>query len=110
MIWNIQLKLERPDEFKKDDESWFDKKHMKTEFTVWLEDLDYTVTDVKILNECASQDLEPSGKQGLKRQDKNKTGALAYLLKKIKEEPHPIPIFKALFLNRVKKKGKNDKM
>jgi len=112
MIWNIQLKLERPDEFKKDDKSWFDKKHMKSEIINWLEDLDYTVTDVKILNECASQDPEPSGKQGLKRQDKNKTGALAYLRKKIKkgkkkkEEPHPIPIFEALFLNRVKKKGK----
>ena len=52
MIWNVQLKLERPDEFKKDDESWFDEDHMKTEFTgrwkLWLEDLDYTVTDVKI--------------------------------------------------------------
>ena len=49
MIWNVQFKLERPDEFKKDDESWFDEDHMKTEFTVWLEDLDYTVTDVKII-------------------------------------------------------------
>ena len=77
MIWNVQLKLERPDEFKKDDESWFDEDHMKTEFTVWLEDLDYTVTDVKILSECASRDPEPSGKQGSKRQDTNKTGALA---------------------------------
>ena len=48
MIWNVQLKLERPDEFKKEDESWFDEDHMKTELTVWLEDLDYTVTDVKI--------------------------------------------------------------
>ena len=28
---------------------------------------------VEILNECASRDSEPSGKQGSKRQDKNKT-------------------------------------
>ena len=41
---------------------------------------------VEILNECASQDPEPSGKQGSKRQDKNKTGALAYLLKKIEKD------------------------
>ena len=32
---------------------------------------------IQRLNECASQDPEPSGKQGSKRQDKNKTGALA---------------------------------
>ena len=66
---------------------------------------------IQRLSECASRDPEPSGKQGSKRQDKNKTGALAYLRKKIKkgkkkkEELHPIPIFEALFLNRVKKKG-----
>ena len=48
MIWNVQLKLERPDEFKKDDESWFDEEHMRSEIITWLEDLDYTVTDVKI--------------------------------------------------------------
>ena len=77
MIWNIQLKLERPDEFKKDDESWFDTEHIESEIVTWLEDLDYTVTDVKILSECASQDLEPSGKQRSKRQDTNHIGALA---------------------------------
>ena len=32
---------------------------------------------IQRLNECASQDPEPSGKQGSTRQDKNKTGALA---------------------------------
>jgi hypothetical protein len=112
MIWNVQLKLERPDEFKKDDESWFDEEHMRTEIITWLEDLDYTVTDVKIINECASQDLEPSGKQRSKRQDKNKNGALAYLLKKIEKEKkkkdssHPVALFKALFLNKRKKKWK----
>ena len=36
-----------------------------------------TVTDVKILSECASRDPEPSGKQGSKRQDTNHIGALA---------------------------------
>ena len=54
MIWNVQLKLERPDEFKKDDESWFDEKHIKSEIITWLEDLDYTVTDVKIIRKETS--------------------------------------------------------
>tara|TARA_R110000751_G_scaffold122363_1_gene222995 strand:+ start:459 stop:650 length:192 start_codon:yes stop_codon:yes gene_type:complete len=57
MIWNVQLKLERPDDFKEEDESWFDEDHMKTEFTVWLEDLDYTVTDVKI-EKCSKKKLK----------------------------------------------------
>ena len=66
-------------EFKEDDESWFDEEHMKTEFTgrwkLWLEDLDYTVTDVKIT-------------------------------RKKEDSSHPVDLFKALFLNKIKKKGK----
>ena len=46
MIWNIQLKLERPDEFKKDDESWFDKEHIESEIITWLEDLDYKIKKI----------------------------------------------------------------
>jgi hypothetical protein len=48
MIWNVQLKLERPDEFKKDDKSWFDKKHIKSEIITWLEDLDYNIKKIEI--------------------------------------------------------------
>ena len=51
MIWNIQLKLERPDELKKDDESWFDKEHIESEIITWLEDLDYTIKKIKIQQE-----------------------------------------------------------
>ena len=45
-------------EFKEDDESWFDEEHMKTEFTVWLEDLDYTVTDVKIIRKYSTNTVQ----------------------------------------------------
>jgi len=48
MIWNVQLKLERPDELKKDDKSWFDKKHIKSEIITWLEDLDYNIKKIEI--------------------------------------------------------------
>ena len=48
MIWTIQLKLERPEEYRKDDESWFDEKHIESEIGTWLEDLDYTVKEIKI--------------------------------------------------------------
>ena len=48
MIWNIQLKLERPDEFKKDDESWFDTEHIESEIVTWLEDLDYKIKKIEI--------------------------------------------------------------
>ena len=48
MIWTIQLKLERPEEYRKDDESWFDDKHIESEIGTWLEDLDYTVKEIKI--------------------------------------------------------------
>jgi len=74
--WDVTFKLKRPNHLKYEDDgrtiadtSWFDKKHMKDEIVNWLYDLDYTVTDIKII-------------------------------KKKKEEPHPIPLFKAIFLNR----------
>ena len=48
MIWNVQLKLERPDELKKDDETWFDEEHIKSEIITWLEDLDYRVKKISV--------------------------------------------------------------
>ena len=51
MIWNIQLKLERPEIYRKDDESWFDKKHIESEIGNWLEDLDYKIKKIKIQQE-----------------------------------------------------------
>ena len=48
MKWNINIKLERPDEFKKEDESWFDSGHMESEIGTWLEDLDYTIEKITI--------------------------------------------------------------
>ena len=51
MIWNIQFKLERPDELKKDDATWFDEKHIESEIGTWLEDLDYIVKEIKINKE-----------------------------------------------------------
>ena len=51
MIWNIQLKLERLEEYRKDDESWFDEKHIESEIGSWLEDLDYTIKKIEIKQE-----------------------------------------------------------
>ena len=48
MKWNINIKLERPDEFKKEDEAWFDSGHMESEIGTWLEDLDYTIEKITI--------------------------------------------------------------
>ncbi len=48
MKWNINIKLERPDEFRKEDESWFDLGHMESEIGNWLEDLDYTIEKITI--------------------------------------------------------------
>ena len=61
--WNVTFKLKRPNHLKYEfddktiaDTSWFDKKHMKNEIAIldeeWMtknvEELDYTVTDIKI--------------------------------------------------------------
>ena len=44
----VQFDLIRDDKLKQDDQSWFDKKHIKSEIINWLEDLDYQVKNVKI--------------------------------------------------------------
>jgi hypothetical protein len=61
--WDVTFKLKRANHLKYEfddktiaDTSWFDKKHMKDEISIldekWMtsmvEDLDYTVTDIKI--------------------------------------------------------------
>ena len=48
MIWNVQFKLERPEEYRKEDETWFEEKHIKSEIKIWLEDLDYTVKEINV--------------------------------------------------------------
>ena len=35
-------------EAKNEDNTWFDKSHIKSEIITWLEDLDYQVKDIKI--------------------------------------------------------------
>ena len=56
--WNIQFKLIRPNHLRYEfdnktiaDDSLFDKKHIKSEITTWLEDLDYRVKKIKIKKE-----------------------------------------------------------
>ena len=50
-MWNVQIKLERPNHLKEDDESFFDKKHIKSEIVSWLEDLDFNIKNIKIAKE-----------------------------------------------------------
>jgi len=51
MIWNVQIKLERLNHLKEEDESFFDKKHIKSEIVTWLEDLDFNIKNIKIIKE-----------------------------------------------------------
>jgi hypothetical protein len=51
MMWNVQIKLERLNHLKEDDESFFDKKHIKSEIVSWLEDLDFNIKNIKIAKE-----------------------------------------------------------
>jgi len=51
MIWNVQIKLERLNHLKEGDESFFDKKHIKSEIVTWLEDLDFNIKNIKIIKE-----------------------------------------------------------
>ena len=51
MMWNVQIKLERLNHFNEDDESFFDKKHIKSEIVSWLEDLDFNIKNIKIAKE-----------------------------------------------------------
>ena len=48
MIWDIKLKLKRSEDHRKEDETWFDEDHIKTEIKVWLENLDYTIEKIEI--------------------------------------------------------------
>ena len=47
MEWNVNFKLKRK-ESDDDDDSWFDKTHIKSEIITWLEDLDYEIDDLSI--------------------------------------------------------------
>ena len=46
--WKIEFNLVRDNETKNEDNTWFDKSHIKSEIITWLEDLDYQVKDIKI--------------------------------------------------------------
>ena len=41
MKWTVTFTLERDDELKEHDESWFDESHVSDEIQSWLEDLDF---------------------------------------------------------------------
>ena len=46
MEWNVNFKLKRTES--DDDDSWFDKTHIKSEIITWLEDLDYEIDNLNI--------------------------------------------------------------
>lgn len=46
--FNIKFDLDRDDDLRDDDETFFDKKHISSEIISWLEDLDYRVKDITI--------------------------------------------------------------
>jgi len=53
--WNVTFELKRPNHLRYEfddktiaDESWFDKKHIKSEIISWLDDLDYRVEKLKM--------------------------------------------------------------
>ena len=41
----VSITLKRDDDMREHDESWFDVENMSTELRVWLENLDFVVSD-----------------------------------------------------------------
>jgi len=48
MKWQVKFNLERDDEHRKEDESWFDKEHIKNELNHMLDGLDFKIKEIKI--------------------------------------------------------------
>lgn len=52
MKFTVSISIERDDNLKHDDESWFDTEHMAQEIShklsPWLEDIDYQVIDYSV--------------------------------------------------------------
>jgi len=48
MQWKVEFNLERDDEYRKDDESWFDEEQIKNEIKSWLDDLDFKIKKIQI--------------------------------------------------------------
>ena len=46
--FNVTFNLDRDDDLRDDDESFFDKEHISSEIISWLEDLDYRVNNITI--------------------------------------------------------------
>ena len=46
--FNVKFDLDRDDDLRDDDETFFDKKHISSEIISWLEDLDYRVNNITI--------------------------------------------------------------
>lgn len=42
MKWTVTFTLERDEQLKEDDESWFDESHIAVEIESWLEGLDFS--------------------------------------------------------------------
>ncbi|MEC9208189.1 MAG: hypothetical protein VYE62_09495 [Pseudomonadota bacterium] len=46
--FSVSLTLERDNDMREHDESWFDVENIRTELRVWLEDLDFAVSNITI--------------------------------------------------------------
>ena len=46
--FNVEFDLDRDDDLKADDETFFDTSHIENEIKSWLEDLDYRVRNIHV--------------------------------------------------------------
>ena len=46
--FNVKFDLDRDDDLKEDDESFFDTVHIENEIKSWLDDLDYRVRNIRV--------------------------------------------------------------
>jgi hypothetical protein len=47
--WEIKFNLTRDNRWRDDDDTMYDKSHIKGEIISWLEDIDYKVENVKVI-------------------------------------------------------------
>lgn len=51
MKWKVTFDLERPDDARDEDETWFEISHIRNEIRNWLESIDYKIDKIYISRE-----------------------------------------------------------
>lgn len=46
--FNVEFDLDRDDDLRKDDETFFDTAHIESEIISWLDDLDFKVKNIRV--------------------------------------------------------------